>query len=228
MLTVPLCAIVGIVYLCASSTPLLGLILGCMAWAAWMVRDLMRPIRWAALLGLIGLHMIMTKPVWHLLARASVVGGSTGWHRYALIDRAIQHVGEWWLFGTRSTAHWGRQMFDITNQYVREGVKGGLLALILFITLMSLAYGGAGRLRKATARLRYAPRLAWGLGAAIFAHMAMFPPSRSPTRSRTCSCGCSSSPRSAASRPRRARRACARRGELRRAPRPRPGRVAPS
>ena len=53
-------------------------------------------MRWAFFGTLLLLHLAMNNPVWHLLARVNVVGGSTGWHRYHLIDKAIEHL-EWWV-----------------------------------------------------------------------------------------------------------------------------------
>jgi hypothetical protein len=38
----------------------------------------------------IGLHVIMKAPVWHLISRIRLVSGSTGYHRYRLIDSAIR------------------------------------------------------------------------------------------------------------------------------------------
>jgi len=81
----------------------------------------------------------MRAPVWHLISRISVVGGSTGWHRYFLIDRAISHFGEWLFLGCRSTAHWGRGLSDITNQYILEGVRGGFITLVLFLVMIYMA-----------------------------------------------------------------------------------------
>jgi hypothetical protein len=81
----------------------------------------------------------MQAPVWHLISRIGVVGGSTGWHRFNLIDQAINHFGEWLFLGCRSTAHWGRGLTDITNQYILEGVRGGFVTLALFLVMIYMA-----------------------------------------------------------------------------------------
>lgn len=163
----------GIVILSSATTPLLGGIAGIGVMSLYAIRSYMRPLRWAALGVLASLHIVMNAPVWHLLGRVNVVTGSTGYHRYRLIDAAIAHFGEWFLIGTESTGHWGRQMFDLTNQYVREGVKGGLLGLVLFCAILAYGFQGVGR------SWRRAPRfqtrmLIWSLGCFLFANAVMF------------------------------------------------------
>ncbi|MCP3919073.1 MAG: hypothetical protein GY711_26320 [bacterium] len=164
----------GIVFLSASSTPVLGVGLAAIGWAGWLLRKQMRIVRWGTLATLVGLHMVMEAPVWHLISRVGAVQGSTAYHRYLLIDRCISSWREWFLIGTPSTAHWGHQMFDLTNQYVREAVKGGFLALILFVAFVFYAHGGAGRLWRRFQKLRYARALAWGVGVSLFAQSLMF------------------------------------------------------
>jgi hypothetical protein len=122
-----------------SSTPLATLleVLALLALYRW--RRYGRQIMYG-LMGLaVCLHLIMNHPVWHLLARVNIIGGSTGYHRFRLVDQAIHHWSEWVLLGSRSTAHWGFGMQDLTNQYVLEGVRGGLITLILFIVLLVTA-----------------------------------------------------------------------------------------
>jgi hypothetical protein len=102
------------------------------------------------------------------------VGGSTGWHRYHLIDQSIARVGEWWLWGTPSTAHWGLGLRDVTNQYVLEGVRGGLLTLVLFVILIALAFQGLGQRLQ---RVEHAPAqraMVWALSVALFMHAMNF------------------------------------------------------
>ena len=81
-------------------------------------------------------------PVWHLLQYMDVTGSGKGWHRYHLIDQFIKRFNEWWLLGTNSTAHWDvhGMLVDVTNQYVLIGVRGGLLALGLFVALVINAF----------------------------------------------------------------------------------------
>ena len=122
---------------------------------------------------LVGLHIVMKAPVWHLISRVNIVEGSTGWHRYHLIDQAINRFSEWALLGTRDTGHWGFMLVDITNQYVLEGVQGGVLTLILFIILLFMAVKTVG-----SYSLRMMPIteqwFAWGFCVSILGHCISF------------------------------------------------------
>ena len=115
----------------------------------------------------------MKAPVWHLIARLDVVGGSTGWHRYYLLDQAQKHFGEWVLLGTRSTAHWGRNLSDITNQYLLQGVYGGLVTLVLYVVLLVWAVKTVGgfSLRRIPISQQW---LAWGICVSIIGHCISF------------------------------------------------------
>lgn len=165
---------VVIIYCCASSTPVLALLAATIGGAAFFVRHQMRSIRWGILLGLIGLHMVMKAPVWHLVSRVSAVGGSTGYFRYLMIDHFIRRVGEWWLIGTRSTAHWFYGAQDLTNWYVYQGVTGGLATLVLFVGVIALAYGSLGRMWRYVAQDRARLAMVWAVGVSLFAHNASF------------------------------------------------------
>ena len=91
------------------------------------------------------LHMVMNNPVWHLVTYFNVVGGSTGWHRFILIDKAIENFNQWALAGMRDTSGWGWGLGDITNQYILEGVEGGVITLILFVILLIMAVKTVGK-----------------------------------------------------------------------------------
>jgi len=168
-------ACVFIIGTTASSTPLLGFLSGVAFWLAWPFRKYMRWGFIGAPFVVAGLHIIMQAPVWHLVSRVSAVGGSTGYHRYVLIDGAIRHFHEWWLLGTTWTGHWSEhfQTWDIANQYIFEGVRGGIWRLGLFCSLVvfvgNAIAGAQGRAR--TKADRY---LLWGFGASLFVHCVCF------------------------------------------------------
>ncbi len=167
-------AVLVVVATTASSTPLAGV--GAVAIGA-LFFPLRARMRWVTLAGfglLAVLHLVMKAPVWHLISRIDLVGGSTGWHRYHLIDQAIRRFPEWWLLGTKSTAHWGFGLYDVTNQYVAVAVGGGLISLVLFLILIARAFVAIGR---TTALVEHDPvrrALNWGLGVSLFSHVAMF------------------------------------------------------
>ncbi|MDY7107358.1 MAG: hypothetical protein SYC29_01860 [Planctomycetota bacterium] len=188
-----------IVYTCASSTPVGGVFAGAVALAVLPLRRRMAWVRWGAVAMVLGLHLVMKAPVWHLISRVSFARGSTGWYRYKLIDDFITHFGDWWLIGTESRETWfGHGYWQITNQYVAEGVNGGLITLLLFLAVIALAFQGVGRIWRHAARRRYriapwagaarrlgGPRavqpgsrahfaMGWALGTALFMHCVMF------------------------------------------------------
>jgi hypothetical protein len=163
-----------IIFASASSTPIASVMAGCGAAAAIVVRNYLAWIRRGILATLVGLHLVMNAPVWHLISRLDFTGGSTGWHRFYLVDQAIRRFGEWALMGVDSTAHWGWGLEDVTNQYVAEGVTGGFLTLLLFVAIIVVAYSRVGILWRAAGRNRAKLALSWALGVSLFIHMMSF------------------------------------------------------
>lgn len=171
-----------IVITSGSSGPVISYAAAILGLAMWGLRKHMRMIRWGVALGLIGLHLVMKAPVWFLIARIDIFAASTGYHRALLIDKAVANFGGWWLIGTKSVAQWSEFLAnpatpngDITNAYIMQGVDGGVLTLILFVTVMVRCFRGVGR---AIATFKDAPpstqRCAWALGAALFTHAVTF------------------------------------------------------
>ncbi|HSW02333.1 MAG TPA: hypothetical protein VLI39_19370 [Sedimentisphaerales bacterium] len=156
-----------------SSTPVLTLLVVAALLAVYRWRYLTGTAAWCVVGMLVALHVVMKAPVWHLVARVGVVSGSTGWHRYHLIDAAIRHFGEWMLFGTRNTAQWGYGLEDVTNQFILEGVRGGLVTLVLFCAIL---YMGARAVLHWSQRSKDKDEsyLAWGLFVTVIAHCVSF------------------------------------------------------
>jgi hypothetical protein len=168
------CASTLMILTSASSTPVGALLAGFAAFCIWPVRAHMRIVRWGAAAAIAGLHIVMKAPVWSLLGRVHLVGGSTSWHRFALIDQCINRVGEWWLIGTRDNAAWGYDIWDTSNSYVGCAVRSGLLGLCLFIAVISLSFRNVGLARRARTRNAGNKKLAWGLGSGLFASAVAF------------------------------------------------------
>ncbi len=164
-----------VVFSTASDTPISAVLAGALAAALFPLRRSMRWIRWSAVLGLIVLQIAMTNPIWHLFARIHLVHGSTGWYRFKMIDGFIRNFSEWWVLGTRDYSKLWTHSFDsITNQFVLEGVEGGLLTLVLFVVLLTLGFHGVGRIGRLVRNSRSRQIMAWMLGASLFAHCASF------------------------------------------------------
>lgn len=163
-----------IVLLTASSTPLIAVFSAFLGGLAFLFRRFLSAGRLALFVTLVVLHFVMRGPVWSLLGRADVVGGSTGWHRFLLVDAAIKHFDEWCLLGTVSTAHWGRGLTDLTNQYVLEATQGGLGQLILFVLVLALGFRAAGMASRSAWPRRAEVALAWSLGVSLFTQAVSF------------------------------------------------------
>jgi hypothetical protein len=176
LLVVASCAACGLIIIAtASSTPLVAVIVSAAGAAAFLIRYHMRWVRWSILLVLVGLHLIMNAPVWHLVARISVIGGNSAWQRFALIDGAIRHLDEWWLIGSdKGTGHWGYFTFDTTNFYIVQGQHGGLVLLVLFVAAISVAFRACGRTCNVVAGNPSLMALAWGMAVALLAHVVNF------------------------------------------------------
>ncbi len=164
-----------IVLTCASSTPVIVVMFGAMVCLLFPLRASIRWFGMGGVAALAGLHFLMHAPVWHLLARVDVVGGSTGWYRYKLIDAFLRNIGDWWLTGTTGYAEWFEWgLADVTNQYVAEGLNGGLLTLVLFLAMIIYACVALAR----SWRVRGLPScdrlMAWMLFASIAMHCAAF------------------------------------------------------
>lgn len=161
-----------------SSGPVITWGVGLLGWGLWRIRRFMRPIFWSLLGMALLIHLIRDKPVWHLIGRLAEVTGGTGYHRYLLIDAFMTRFGEWALVGSSDTAHWGWGLQDITNQYVAEGVNGGLLTLVLFLLLLQASFSRLRRSREAAERLE-SPKsfwalFVWGFSVSLAAHCVSF------------------------------------------------------
>ncbi len=169
-----ICCVGGIIN-CSSSTPLLGTAIACLGGAFWLLRNNMRQVRWAIVVGLLLVQLSMNKPIWHLLYRAGAVGlgASTGFHRYRLVQAFVDHFKQWALVGVNSTGAWGRQLEDVTNHFISQGVKGGLVTFVLFLAVYVYAYKQTGWVIHASERSRKLSFYAWSLGVAVLAHTAM-------------------------------------------------------
>jgi hypothetical protein len=167
-----ICALVC-VFLSASSTPLMAVFAIIFFGAFWKYRRYGVLITLGLSSMIFALHVVMNKPVWHLICRIRIISGSTGWHRYLLFDRFVKNIGEWFFMGCHGVEHWGIYKGDITNQYVLEGVRGGALTLIIFIIMIVQAVRITG-ICSIVARSRETRILYWGFCVSILGHCVSF------------------------------------------------------
>src|SRR5262249_40034135 len=148
----------------------------------WQFRMRMRLIRWAGIFVLFALILAMKAPVYYLIARIDIVGGSTGWHRARLMESSVEHLNEWWFAGTDYTRHWMDEgigndptQVDITNHYIRMGVTGGLPLVLLFMWTLKTGFSIVGHgMRGNSDGDSHQRFMLWALGCALFAHTATF------------------------------------------------------
>jgi hypothetical protein len=174
---VGLAACLAMVVTSASSGPLVSVFAGIFALVLWRWRRWTRQMRIAAVVGYIFLNMVMKAPAYYLIARIDLTGGSSGYHRAALIEAAISHYREWWFAGTNYTRHWmaygvswSPDHCDITNQYIYYGVIGGFSLMALFIAALWMAFRYVGKYLRMHADDDLTKcKFAWTLGSALFA-----------------------------------------------------------
>ena len=159
----------------ASDSPISAVLAAIVAAALFPLRGHMRWIQWAVAGCVIFLQIVMTNPIWHLMARVQFIHGSSGWYRFKMIDGFVESFDKWWLVGTRTYGDIWSQGFDaITNQYVLEGLEGGLITLILFLAMIFLGLRGAGLIQQYSSTTPFHKVTAWMIGASIFVHCVSF------------------------------------------------------
>jgi len=162
-----------LVITCSSSGPIIAGISGLIALLFWPLRNNMRKVQYGIILIAVVYHIITIDPVWALISKFTVIKGSTGFHRYMLVDNLIVHFEEWFLFGVPTTAHWGFGMEDRVNQYYLEAVNGGFIKLALFIAIIVYNFKIVGNKIKTTKDVILQKKF-WALGSALFVNIIGF------------------------------------------------------
>lgn len=185
-------AVVGIIVSLAvvgfsnSGGPLTFAAFGVLGWSLWSFRERMREIRRVAVASIIALALVMKAPIWYLPTHITFLTGGDAWHRSYLIDVAVRHRHEWWLWGMAGskTSDWFAYALatnagaDITNQFIAFGLSAGLMAIVLFIWLLIRAFRSLGKsltaVRLASPMPCETEYLLWGLGVMLAGHIANF------------------------------------------------------
>lgn len=166
-----------------SSGPLMSWVFGLIAFSLWTVRAKMKQIRIGLVVVIVVAEVGMKSHFWWLIAKIADIVGGGGYWRAKLIDQFVTYFQEWWLVGTDYTAHWsptgvGLPTFpdhmDLTNQYVAEGVNGGLLRLILFVVVIIAGFRCAGRIAGNLMIERRTRIMFWALGSSLCAFCMAF------------------------------------------------------
>ena len=171
-----------VVFASGASGPVMMVLATLFALALWKVQKWVRVFVWLGLAATVVLQIVMNDPVYFLMARIDITGGSTGWYRAALIQSAIYHLDEWWLAGTDYTRHWmatgvyaNQANTDITNHILQMGVWGGLPLVFLLIGVLVAAFSIVSKALKLNTNASRDQRfLIWTLGALLFGHVSNF------------------------------------------------------
>ena len=172
----------GVVFASGSSGPVVTVLTILLGMGLWKYRSHLSLFRWAGVGAIIALSLVMKDPVYYLVARIDITGGSTGWHRAALIDAAIKHFSQWCLIGTDYTrdwmpsgVFWNPNHTDITNHYLQMGVWGGMPLMLLYMAIVWIAFVAVGRaLQMSEEEPVERQFLIWTLGAMLFGHATNF------------------------------------------------------
>ena len=177
-----------ITFLSGSTGPVIAYVVGIFGWLMWKFRELLlkniKMLLWSGVASLIILDLLIMKArVWFLIDRLSDAAGAGGhaYYRAKLIDEAVRHIDEWWLIGVKYTAHWDLVVLekypdkvDITNQYIKQGVDGGLITMILFIVIIVCSFRALFKMMRSSERSSKEEIIAWGLSVALLSHVASF------------------------------------------------------
>jgi hypothetical protein len=149
----------------------------------WLLASLLYA-RWrlikAAIVAVVGVsafyEIFSSHHCFYLVEYLDVFGGSS-WYRGRLMEVAVAHLEEYWLFGVGSQwpDHWGalidgRGHVDVVNNYIIVMLTSGLPGLLLWLAVVAAAIQLAGRAwKQAGKRHRQA---AFGFCTVLIAMMA--------------------------------------------------------
>ncbi len=166
-----------------SGSPVTFLGLGLLVWALWPLRRRMALIKAGLAICLLVTAIAMNAPIWYLPTRISGIVGGTGWHRSYLMERGFADIDRWWIAGMPLdlTVGWFPYHImgaaDMTNVFLLFGVDGGLLALLLLVLALVLAFRRLGRALRVVREPptdRLSERFLWALGTVLVAHIVNF------------------------------------------------------
>jgi hypothetical protein len=131
-----------------------------------------KPLVISIVLSCIFIGTASNRPFYHVIASWANPLGGAGWHRARLVDLAIENFNEWWLVGYGDKdPGWGPQLgmvwTDVTNEYILNGIRYGLLGVIVLCAVLAKAFQGL----IATHRKMTQPAsksLCWAFGSLLF------------------------------------------------------------
>jgi len=173
--------ILSVTFICystRSSTTFGALFLSLLFVSCWPFRNHLKYIRhgfWGSLVMLqLYLYFFKNKPIWAILIKSPFFVSSNHFHRYHLFDNFVTRIDEWWLVGTKSSAHWWYFTYDQLIQFVWVGCSGGIFELIIFIFSLYLCFKIVGSNMDLFQNDKNMQFFFWTLGAALLTHLVSF------------------------------------------------------
>ncbi len=157
-----------------SSTPFAATGLVVAGFCSYPFRRLMNLVLWGSAFMIVCVHFYREGPVWSLLSQLDLVGGSTGYHRYLLIEGAVTTFPQWWLMGAYESVRETAGFHDITNQFIFYAVQGGLLSLVLFLCLIICAFRTCWIALWRAGLTFHQKMMVWGMFVIMGVHSAIF------------------------------------------------------
>ena len=108
-------------------------------------KQLVKPLFILLVFSCISIGIASNRPFYHIIASWAIPLGGAGWHRAKLIDVAIDKFDEWWLIGYGDKdpgwgQYFGMGSSDITNEYILNGVRYGILGVIALCVVIAKAF----------------------------------------------------------------------------------------
>ena len=108
-------------------------------------KHLVKPLFILLVFSCISIGIASNRPFYHVMASWANPLGGAGWHRAQLIDVAIMKFDEWWLIGYGDKDpgwghYFGMGRSDITNEYILNGVRYGILGIIALCAVLAKAF----------------------------------------------------------------------------------------
>jgi hypothetical protein len=135
-------------------------------------KQLVKPLFIFLVFSCISIGIASNRPFYHVIASWANPLGGAGWHRARLIDLAIENFDEWWMVGYGDKdPGWGPFLgmgrTDVTNEYILNGVRYGVLGIIALCAVLAKAFRD---LISTYRRLRHPAMksLCWAFGSLLF------------------------------------------------------------
>jgi hypothetical protein len=157
----------------SSMTPIVAIFSGFVALSFWPLQKSMRIIRYCIIFTAVFLQIIMISPLWILIKDVAFIKGSSGLHRFELVNNLIKHFDDWYLTGYSSPGVWGHKMGDLANQYYLEAMTGGVFKLALFIIIIVHGFSIIGKTINIIKDASSQKEL-WALGSSFFINVVAF------------------------------------------------------